>query len=369
MRVLMTADTVGGVWTYALDLAAALTRRGVHVDLATMGAPAQPDQRRAASLIPGLRVLESRWRLEWMDDPWADVDAAGDWLLRLERELRPDVVHLNGYAHGALPFAAPRLVVGHSCVASWWRAVHGCDMPASYDTYRARVRAGLLAADRVVAPTGAMADALVEHYGLARSPGVIANGIPRRRRGPNRKAPFVLAAGRLWDPAKNLAALNEAAAHVPWPIRVAGDDMSPDGRSQAASGVEMLGRLPRMALAGWMSHAAIFAHPARYEPFGLAPLEAAASGCALVLGDIPSLREVWGDAALYVPPEDPAALARGIRELTCDPARRADYSLRARRRAARYDVDSQADAYLRAYADLLLDTRQEEPTTPVMGQV
>ncbi len=368
MRVLMTADTVGGVFTYALDLASALATRGVHVDLATMGAPAQPDQRRAAAMVPGLRMLESAHRLEWMDDPWADVDAAGEWLLKLERELRPDVVHLNGYAHGALPFQAPRLVVGHACVASWWRAVHGCDMPPSYDTYRARVRAGLLAADRVVAPTTTMGQDLRAHYDLPHEPMVIAHGIPRRRRGPNRKAPFVLAAGRLWDPAKNLAALNEAAGHVPWPIRVAGDASSPDGRSHAAGGVEMLGRLPRMALAGWMSHAAIFAHPARYEPFGLAPLEAAASGCALVLGDIPSLREVWGDAAVFVSPDDPQALARGIRELAADPARRADYALRARRRAARYDVESQAEAYLRVYADVMLDVRQEETTTPAMGQ-
>jgi glycosyltransferase involved in cell wall biosynthesis len=355
LRVLMTADTVGGVWTHALDLAAALAERGVRVDLATMGAPVHPDQRRAAALVRGLRLFEGTHRLEWMDDPWAEVDAAGQWLLALERQLRPDVVHLNGYAHGALPWRAPSLVVGHSCVVSWWHAVHGEDPPARYDAYRERVRAGLLAASRVVAPSRAMAEALVFHYGLARTPRVIHNGIPPIRRGHQRKAPFVLAAGRLWDPAKNLAALADAAAHVPWPVRVAGDAAGPDGAPVRAPGVEMLGRLPRNALAGWMDHAAIFAHPARYEPFGLAPLEAAAAGCALVLGDIPSLREVWGDAAAFVPPADADALARKLRDLIHEPARRTDLAIRARRRAATYDVDSQADAYLRLYAELMRD--------------
>ena len=57
----------------------------------------------------------------------------------------------------------------------------------------------------------------------------------------------------------------------------------------------------------WLRRATIFALPARYEPFGLSALEAGLAGCALVLGDIP-MREVWHDAAMFVPPEQPAAL-------------------------------------------------------------
>ena len=70
----------------------------------------------------------------------------------------------------------------------------------------------------------------------------------------------------------------------------------------------LLGRLDeRRWPSGW-PRAAIYALPARYEPFGLSALEAALSGCALVLGDIPSLREVWGDAAVFVPPDDAGGL-------------------------------------------------------------
>src|SRR4051794_6510192 len=103
----MTADTVGGVWTYSLELACALSGKGTYVSLATMGAPVTGDQRRSAECIPGLNLYESAWRLEWMDQPWQDVDAAGDWLLALADRVRPDLIHLNGYAHGALRWNVP----------------------------------------------------------------------------------------------------------------------------------------------------------------------------------------------------------------------------------------------------------------------
>ena len=67
--------------------------------------------------------------LEWMKDPWADVDRAGAWLLALESQLHPDVVHLNGFCHAALPWRAPVVTVAHSCVCSWWRSVHGVQAP------------------------------------------------------------------------------------------------------------------------------------------------------------------------------------------------------------------------------------------------
>ena len=51
--------------------------------------------------------------------------------------------------------------------------------------------------------------------------------------------------------------------------------------------------------------AAIYVAPALYEPFGLTVLEAALSGCSLVLSDIPSFRENWDGAALLISTEDP----------------------------------------------------------------
>src|SRR5690348_7167088 len=125
MHVLMTADTVGGVWTYALELAGALAPLGVDVTLATMGAPVSRAQASAASELPNLELVESRFALEWMPDAWRDVDDAGTWLLQIAQRVRPDVVHVNGYAHAALPFHAPVVCVAHSCVLTWSLAVRG----------------------------------------------------------------------------------------------------------------------------------------------------------------------------------------------------------------------------------------------------
>ena len=111
-----------------------------------------------------------------MDDPWDDVRAAGEWLLSLEREIQPDLVHLNGYCHGTLDWDCPVLVVAHSCVLSWWAAVKKEGLPEKYREYASRVEAGLSAASHVVAPSHAMLDALRRHYAGFGRGSVIHNG-------------------------------------------------------------------------------------------------------------------------------------------------------------------------------------------------
>jgi glycogen synthase len=345
----MTADTVGGVWTYALELADALAPHGVEVELATMGRRPTAGQRRelARSAVAGLH--ERTYALEWMDDPWPDVDRAAGWLLEVEAAVAPDVVHLNGYVHAASPWRAPTVVVAHSCVLSWWRAVHGVDAPPRWDTYRRRVAAGLAAAGTVVAPTAAMLGALRACHGAVEGV-VVPNG--RRPQPPPRVArePLVLAAGRLWDEAKNVAALDRVAGAVGAPVAIAGAAEHPEGgRSWRPAGARLLGSLPPAELRTWMGRAAVFAAPARYEPFGLAALEAGLAGCALVLGDIPSQREVWDDAATFVDPGDDAALAAALRSLLGDDRRHTTLAERAAARAATFTPERTAAGYLDVY--------------------
>jgi glycogen(starch) synthase len=351
-RVLMTADGVGGVWQYATDLSAALASRGAEVLLAVMGPPLTADQQ-AEAATEGVQVVEAGYRLEWMDDPWEDVAAAGAWLLALEREFAPDVVHLNGYCHAALPWRSPAIVVGHSCVRSWWRAVHNEAPPKSWARYTREVARGLQAARLVVTPTAAMLAALRDEYGAPDAGCVIPNGrasVNDPAPDPAAKSEIVFAAGRLWDEAKNVQALCDVAAQLPWPVVVAGDAVPPVNHSHDVSGpVQRVGRLSTKAIASWYARAAIYALPARYEPFGLSVLEAAAAGCALVLGDIPSLRENWADAALFVPPGDRGALAAAITGLTGDAARRAELARRAVARGRQFTVARMAAAYTAAY--------------------
>jgi glycogen(starch) synthase len=354
-RVLMTADAVGGVWPYAVDLGRAYRGRGVSVTLAVMG-PEPTAAQRSAARGAGLDLVHHPARLEWMPEAWSDVDRAGEWLLGLSQRIRPDLVHLNGYAHAALPWQMPAVVVAHSCVRTWWRAVHGREVPAEWTGYTTRVRAGLRAAGTVVAPSRAMLQGLREEYGRAFIGQVIPNGssaLPQRAVAPL-KAPYVLASGRLWDEAKNIAAVCEVAPSLPWPTYVAGDTTHPcGGRFEAGGAVRLLGRLTAAEMGAWLQRAAIFVSPARYEPFGLCVLEAAAAGCALVLGDIPSLRENWEGCAAFVPPDDHVALQRAVTRLTADHAGRARLAAAARVRARRFTVDAMADRYLRLYRNLL----------------
>jgi glycosyltransferase involved in cell wall biosynthesis len=355
----MTTDAVGGVWTYVAQLCEAFSQFGIHVDVASMGPAPTTQQRARIAAIAGTRLFESEYKLEWMDDPWPDVDRAGDWLLDLAREVEPDVVHLNGYCHGSLPFDAPVCVVAHSCVWSWWFAVFGEPAPARYDEYRRRVRAGLGAASQIVAPTRAMLEQLTLHYGALRSGVVIPNGIDGSQAGSSlpdaQRAPSILAAGRVWDAGKNLMSLASTAAQLSWPVRIAGEGAESVGLSPAFDNVAFLGRLEAEQMRRELERARIFAHPARYEPFGLAPLEAAAHGCALVLGDIPSLREVWGDAALYVPPNDRALLVRTLQRLIDDPRLRKRSADRARAHARRYTALRSAGEYVKVYERLVAD--------------
>jgi glycogen synthase len=352
MRVLMTADTVGGVWQYALQLATLLSRQGVRVMLATMGPEPSAVQRAEAAAVPRLVLRTSTFALEWMEQPWGDVDAAAQWLRQLETEFLPDVVHLNGYAHAGVSWHAPTLVVAHSCVLSWWNAVHGSPPPAEWDEYVVRVRAGLLAATTVVAPTQAMADALTRIYHLQRPVSVIPNCRDADDWRPSRKEPFIFSAGRAWDPAKNVSMLNRVAADLDWPILVAGAMNGSINASQTA-GVNWVGHLDAHALTDWMGRASVYVMPARYEPFGLSVLEAALCGCALVLGDIPSLRENWSGVAQFVHPDDADELRRILQDLITDPAKRTSLGDAARDRGERFSPTSHVAAYERLYREMV----------------
>ena len=361
--VLMTVDTVGGVWTYALELAEALGRDGVNVALATMGGPISRAHRAMVRRLSNVEVYESRYKLEWMDDPWTDVAEAGEWLLALAGETRPDLIHLNGYAHGALDWGRPVVVVGHSCVLSWWQAVKGEPAPSSWDRYRREVARGLHAADLVIAPTWSMLSALERQYGRLRRSRVVPNGRQAAGFPPGLREPFLLSAGRLWDEAKNLASLAAVAPGLPWPTYVAGSSAHPNGRVVDADGVRSLGPITPEALAGWMARASIYVLPARYEPFGLSALEAALAGCALVLGDIESLREVWGDSAQYVAPDDREGLRDALRELIANESHRAEMADRARARAQTFTPQRMAEGYLQAYRDLATTPARSSPLT------
>lgn len=355
MKILMTADTVGGVWTYALTLCRALENHGITIALATMGRPLSDMQRLQLSTLTNVTIFESGFRLCWMADAERDVELAGRWLTQLEQKWKPDLIHLNDLGHAALPWHSPVVLVAHSCVFSWWQAVRGETPPLKYwRNYYKRVQSGLANAQLLVAPTTAMLNDFQKHYGRAERSAVIANAseFPGMAIDPARSAKaesLVFASGRIWDEAKNLTMLAEVASALPWPTYIAGEPTDPNGGLREVPGAEYLGFLSAEEMESWLKRAAIYVAPAKYEPFGLAILEAARSGCALVLGDIPSLREVWGQTALYVDTYDAAALGEAINLLINQPSLRQQFASAAWRRAQQYRVEIMAAAYSLQY--------------------
>lgn len=350
---MLSADAVGGVWTYALELATGLAEQGIEVLVAVLGPPPAPEQCAAAERVAGLTLRHGDFPLEWMQDAVPEQAAAGEWLLALAREWKPDVVHLNHYGHGHLEWPAPALVVAHSCVGSWFECVRGEPAGPEWEGYRRLLARGLQGAPMVIAPTQAMLDATQRLYGPFRASRVIHNGRRAADFPAGDKAPHILSAGRLWDEAKNVGTLARIAGELPWPVRVAGDTAHPEGGDAAFEGVHLLGRLDPAAMARAYAQASIYALPARYEPFGLSALEAALAGCALVLGDIASLRELWNGAAVFVPPDDGAALAQALRGLIEDAPRRDELARRAHERALGYDSARMVARYLQTYSELV----------------
>lgn len=365
MKILMTADTVSGVWTYAIELTRALGEQGVEVTLATMGAVPTAEQRAQALALKNLSLRTSDYKVEWMDDPWSDVDLAAKWLLWLEQEVQPDLIHLNGYVHGSLPWKVPVVMVGHSCALSMWSAINDCPAPSAWDHYSHEVAKGLHAADIVLCPSKTMLRSIESHYGpIARSKVIYNFRYPKAVR-PRRKEEFILAGSRVLDKAGNIQMLEDVAPKLDWPVFVAGDQETTETPMPDYQNIRILAHDVPRGISNWFARASIYAHPARYEPFGFAELDAGLAGCALVLGDIPTLREIWQDAAIFIPPDDAEALEGALQSLISDEAHRKELADRASARAQAYNPKNAAKGYLEVYNKLLKSKVPEGRTVHV----
>ncbi|MFL6856846.1 MAG: glycosyltransferase family 4 protein [Allosphingosinicella sp.] len=354
-RLLLATDAVGGVWQYSLDLARALAPLGYRAVLALVGPAPSPAQRGAAR---GLRLIETGLPLDWLAADRAALRRAGKALAALARREGANLVQVGSAALLAdAPFDMPTIAVQHSCLASWWKAVRGTPLPADFQWRTELVRTGLEAADAVIAPTRAFASVTRRLYGLTAQPRVVYNGRGAFPVAEAARHDCVFTAGRLWDEGKNLATLDAAAARLPVPVHAAGPLAGPNGARIAFDAIHPLGELGDSEIRRRLAARPVFASSALYEPFGLAVLEAASAGCPLVLSDIPTFRELWDGAALFVPPRDSAGFAAAIGDLVGDDCRCDALGRAARERAARYVPRATAEAMAAIYGGLVTPAR------------
>lgn len=364
MHILVTTDTLSGSWTYTRELVTGLVTRGVRVTLVSFGEIPLPNQTAWMDLLHGLEYRPTAFRLEWMDEARHDLAESRDFLCSLVRELHPDLLHLHQFCHGNLPGNVPRVVMAQGDIISWTHAVQERPPKPSrwLNWYRESVIRGIEAADAVVAPSEWMLDAIRSAYIRPRRGSVIYPG-----RNPIFFNPYVskedsvLSVGRLHDAGKQVFLLTQHAH--PFSVCIVGAEHTvPVPRvpiradvkvSTDQSCVAVRGPQTEAQLRALYSRAAVYAATPRYEPLGIAPLEAAFSRCAIVANDIPSFREVWGDAVLYFRTNDAGSLAATLKKLDADRGLRQAYAERAFTRAReRYTTKRMIDNYLALYRSL-----------------
>jgi len=354
VRILLTADAVGGVWQYATDLARGLSGLGIESVLAILGPPPSRAQLKAAGAIDGLTLIDTGLPLDWLAPDATALRAAGERIAELAEAHAADLVQLNAPALTAeARFGLPVVAVSHSCIASWWEAVKGSELEPQF-RWRAELTArGLRNAACVIAPTAAFGKATMRLNGLDAMPETVHNGrapLPLPRVAPH---DFALTAGRLWDKAKNIRTLEAAAARINVPFYAAGSVAGPSGDTIAFEAIRALGSLGERELGRWLAARPVFVSSAVYEPFGLAVLEAAAAGCPLLLSDIPTFRELWDGAATFVDPMDSSGFAAAVTHIVGDDTLRTQLGAAAKARAARYTPQAMATDMAAIYRRLV----------------
>lgn len=365
LHILVTSDTITGVWAYTRELVTGLVSSGATVTLVSFGEIPLPHQVSWMDNLHGLDYRPTAFRLEWMQEGEADLEDCLRYLESVMGEVMPDIIHASHFSVASLPTTVPRVVVAHRDLISWWVAVHGHE---PRDTrwlrwYRDVVAKGLSDATAVIAPTNWMLDALRSCYCVQpRRELVIHHG-----RNPIYFNPYVskedsvLSIGRLWDPGKQVSLLTHHKH--PLSICIVGSDnptyaprmpiradvkVATDQLSVALKGPQTEAQLRVL-----YSRAAIYAATSRYEPFGATALEAALSRCAIVANDIPSFREVWGDTAIYFEANDADSLAETLRALSDDRDLCRNYGRLAYQRAReRFTARRMVDRYLELYREL-----------------
>ena len=348
-RILMTIDAVGGVWRYAMDLAAALRSETVETVFAGFGPAPSSYLRAEAETIGTVEWLDAP--LDWMAKDEAELEALPRLISELADRHRVDLVHLNLPSQACgLDTSCPVVVVSHSCVVTWFHAVRGEAVPDSWAWQQWANRAGFDRADAIMAPSRSHADLLCACYGPLPRLTVVPNAVADLSPAPAvPRENFVFAAGRWWDDGKNGEVLGKAARAMAWPLVVAGPTTGPGGESVAMDGVRQIGEVPNEKVRALMAGAGIFVSPSLYEPFGLAALEAARSGTPLVLSDIATYRELWNGAALFADPHRPQAFSDAVNILAADKGLRLEMGAKAIARSRRFTPEAQAAAVLRVY--------------------
>lgn len=200
--------------------------------------------------------------------------------------------------------------------------------------YRESARRMLQGAKRLIALTGREEGLVRAYFGDGLPPFVrIGNGVdPRFGQGTASwplgsvvppPGPFAVTVGSLEKGKNQLAAIRACAGQVP--LVVVGPAASPDYeracRREAGKDVYFLGRLDPHTddLPNLLAMAHVFVMPSLHELYPLSAMEAAASGCHLVLSDRWGGQDLFRDLATYCNPQDPESIRAHVKAALSQP--------------------------------------------------
>ncbi len=344
-----------GIGRYVIGLLSALARRG--------------EFELVAAVLPGDEALLP-------SGVAPAVCAAGHYTVRelvavsaLVRRVRPDLFHAPHYVVPFFPPAATVVTV-HDLM-HLHRPEHAS--PAKRAYARWMVGRALRLSARVIAVSEATKKEILafgpEHSGKV---DVIPNGVEEKfflegeernagvcrvpaalSRVPSFERPYLLFLGND-KPHKNLDGLLAAFAS----LRKAEPDLELILAGVSTSrpvppGTRALGLVPDAELLPLLRGARALVLPSFAEGFGLPVAEAMAAGTPVACSDLPALREVAGDAAVFFDPHDTASLARAVAGLLGDEGRRDLLRRRGKERAAALTWDAAAERTARLYREVL----------------
>lgn len=320
-------------WNYAVELARGLSVGAMDLVLVATR-PLDMATRSEARGIVNLIVHAPDAPLA--EHPSLELES---WLREIEVVSAPDIVHVTDPALTSIAWRAPVVLSFHQAPNDF------LDTRNASETILSRCAVVLAPSQAALAVMPGRLRPLSRAVTLGRDSASLV---------PGTKEPVVMAAGSFHCDTDTLDLIDRVASRLRWPVVVAGPNRAPvGGLGLADANVSLLGGLSPTRLRPWYARASIFTCVERHDAYGFNVLDAALSGCALVLSDLPGLREMWGGAALFVPPNDVDALQAAIETLIADRALREAMGKAARRRALRYGCDALAQACLVAYGEIM----------------
>jgi len=351
MKILMTTDTREDRWHFTLDLISSLATENIEIVLLAMGPKLYNHQLlELEDLAPNIHFYHQSISPEWNESDLTAIPKVAIWIHKIYASENPDIIHLNHYSPACIQWDVPVVLSPQACILLLEQVSNFEDLPEKFHKIFHMTQIALHAADAVIFPTAALLAHFASVYGNIKNAQVIHPGIREIIVPSVQKFPMVFSEGKIEDPLLNLELLLEAAPDIDGEIFISGEK---EQIMRLPKNIRFLGNLTRQQKLNWLKMSSIYSLPAHLDAFGLGFLEAASHRCALIGGDTPYLKEIWGSDMVYTSLDDPKALAEACNEYLHFPHRALALGENAFSRVQKFNQRNIAHQYKQLYEQII----------------